>query len=310
MLTMRRSHYIALGLLIASAALSQGCAQILGDFDMAAGAGGASSSSVSSVGPSGPSGPAGSTAGVTAGNGTGSVTPTTTGTSSSATAGGGGQGQGGSSSSGGVLCGPGTTGAIQDNFDDNLPEPQWAAYSASPLHVAAQGINGKIKITTDGFVVSGTNESFAGYKSTGALVSLEGCELIAQVGNVNINGNMAVRMELINDSDPLAIKTLRISIVGTNLIFHDYENGNGNGTDLNQLKLTYDPVAHAWWRFHELGGTVFFDTAPDGKSWVNRHSLVTPAFAKALRVNLTMGSKLSMTAAGSVTFDNVNTPPP
>lgn len=291
---MRRSHPLALVFLSASAALPLGCAQILGDYDLTAGSTGATSLASSSAVTS--SGAGGSSAG---------------GAPGSTSAGGGGQGDGGQIDTGTDPCGPGTTEAFKDDFSSPLSGMLWDAYSAAPDHVSASEANGVLTIATDGFVPAGSDEAFAGFFSEGAPLSLLKCHVAVQVkGAMVVNNDMAVRFELVNNSDPMAVKTLRISLVGADLIFHDYLNGNAGGMDQNQQHLKYDPKAHAWWRFRESGGKVLCETSIDGKTWFSRYSIDTPGFANAVHVNLTLGSKATMQTMGAVTFDNLNNPPP
>ncbi|MGA5424524.1 hypothetical protein [Streptomyces lavendulocolor] len=42
--------------------------------------------------------------------------------------------------------------------------------------------------------------------------------------------------------------------------------------------LTYDPDAHAWLRLREAGGTLLWETAPDGVTWTVRRSAPAPAW--------------------------------
>jgi hypothetical protein len=290
---MLRSHPLALVFLSASAALPLGCAQILGDYDLTAGSTGATSlaSSSSAVTSSG-------AGGAGAGGAPGST---------SASAGGGGQGDGGQIDTGIDPCGAGTTEAFKDDFASPLSGMPWNAYAEAPDHGSASEVNGVLTITTDGFVPDGNNEAFAGFYSGGAPLSLLSCHVAIQVkGAMVVNDDMAVRFELVNDTDAAAVKTLRISLVGSDLIFHDYLDGDASGTDQNQQHLKYDPKVHAWWRFRESGGKVLSETSIDGKTWYSRYSINTPGFAKAVHVNLNMGSKAQMQTMGSVTFDNLN----
>lgn len=43
--------------------------------------------------------------------------------------------------------------------------------------------------------------------------------------------------------------------------------------------LTYSAVDHAWLRFREDAGTLYWDTSPDGVDWTNRRTAATPAWA-------------------------------
>lgn len=43
--------------------------------------------------------------------------------------------------------------------------------------------------------------------------------------------------------------------------------------------LTYSPEDHAWLRFRETEGTVYWETSPDGEDWTTRRNATTPAWA-------------------------------
>jgi hypothetical protein len=51
----------------------------------------------------------------------------------------------------------------------------------------------------------------------------------------------------------------------------------------------YDPVAHAWLRIRESGGTVYYDTAPDGKTWTNQWTSGEPTLITALYAGVYTG---------------------
>ncbi|MEU5908899.1 hypothetical protein ABZ780_31605, partial [Micromonospora sp. NPDC047467] len=57
--------------------------------------------------------------------------------------------------------------------------------------------------------------------------------------------------------------------------------------DAAAVELTYDPVAHAWVRLAEAGGTLTWSTSPDGTAWMTRRTLATPAW-------ITSGTTLSL----------------
>ncbi|UDM00080.1 hypothetical protein [Streptomyces longhuiensis] len=48
--------------------------------------------------------------------------------------------------------------------------------------------------------------------------------------------------------------------------------------DPAQVAITYDPVAHAWLRIRETGGSLFWDTSPDGITWTNRRAATSPVW--------------------------------
>lgn len=85
-----------------------------------------------------------------------------------------------------------------------------------------------------------------------------------------------------------------------------------NSTDNDSGAITYDPVAHAWWRIRLLAGTFYFDTAPDGTTWTNQWYR-TPAsvttFASTTAVFECGQYDAAETAVGVGYVDNVNTIP-
>ncbi|MFI1535584.1 hypothetical protein [Streptomyces anandii] len=58
------------------------------------------------------------------------------------------------------------------------------------------------------------------------------------------------------------------------------------GTTTSTVIGTYDPYNHVWWRLREAGGTIYFETAPDGWTWTTRASLnhTWPAIAVSAAV--------------------------
>jgi hypothetical protein len=80
--------------------------------------------------------------------------------------------------------------------------------------------------------------------------------------------------------------------------------------DADQLEVTYDAVAHRWWRVRVTGGQVFWDTSPDGRTWQTYRSATAPAWVltgTTLSVNL--GSRRNDGTPDTSTFDNFNTLP-
>lgn len=55
--------------------------------------------------------------------------------------------------------------------------------------------------------------------------------------------------------------------------------GHYNGSFNALGEIAYDATAHRWLRLRESAGTVFWDTAPDGVVWTNRHSEPVTTFS-------------------------------
>lgn len=80
--------------------------------------------------------------------------------------------------------------------------------------------------------------------------------------------------------------------------------------DAAAVEVTYDPVAHAWVRLSEAGGTVTWATSPDGSAWTTRRTLATPAWVTgATTLTLSLESHRDAGVADFAEFDNLNTLP-
>lgn len=71
---------------------------------------------------------------------------------------------------------------------------------------------------------------------------------------------------------------------------------------------TYDPVAHAWWRWREAGGTIYFDTAPDGVTWTNLYSF-SPITGFPVDATTVYFRGFGSTGVQFALYDNLNLPP-
>ncbi|MFJ6061602.1 hypothetical protein ACIQHU_01035 [Streptomyces tendae] len=75
------------------------------------------------------------------------------------------------------------------------------------------------------------------------------------------------------------------------------------------VRITYDPVAHAWFRIREDAGTLYWETAPDGATWTTRRTLATPAWGADGTLALQLISHRDAGDPNFAEFDNVNVPP-
>jgi hypothetical protein len=71
----------------------------------------------------------------------------------------------------------------------------------------------------------------------------------------------------------------------------------------------YDPVNHAWWRIRESGGTVYFETAPDGLTWTTFYSRTFTVAAYPEPIIFNIGDYNIETATDFTYIDNVNVAP-
>ena len=84
-------------------------------------------------------------------------------------------------------------------------------------------------------------------------------------------------------------------------------------TDASEVVVfsdTFDPVEHRWWRLREDGGNVFFDTAPDGRTWTEHAGTPAPEYVDETTVGLGGCSWLEHDSPGLVEYDDFNTEVP
>lgn len=75
----------------------------------------------------------------------------------------------------------------------------------------------------------------------------------------------------------------------------------------------YDAVNHAWIRLRDDGTNSYLDTSPDGLTWTNQFSRVTPALLNGNTNNylqFTQNADAGGSFSGTWWVDNVNNPPP
>jgi hypothetical protein len=82
------------------------------------------------------------------------------------------------------------------------------------------------------------------------------------------------------------------------------------GAPTTLATITYDPVAHAWFRFRHAAGTVFWETSPEGHTWTVRASTALISWDLTNVFLRVTSSRFGAETAGSVVVDNVNTAPP
>jgi hypothetical protein len=83
-----------------------------------------------------------------------------------------------------------------------------------------------------------------------------------------------------------------------------------SGTPVEVFETAYSPVQHRWWRMREQGGSVFFETSPDGLAWGTPHgSTSTPPNIGCVRPRLRLYVADTSQPAAETRFDNLNLTP-
>ena len=83
------------------------------------------------------------------------------------------------------------------------------------------------------------------------------------------------------------------------------------GTNTDVSTVLYDSTQHAWWKISESGGTISWETAPDGKAWTMQAQHTPLPFAiTALDVEIGSETYLAQASPGVSHFAACNLPPP
>jgi hypothetical protein len=80
------------------------------------------------------------------------------------------------------------------------------------------------------------------------------------------------------------------------------------GVQSTLASLTYDPVAHRWWRFTESIGNVVFQTSPDGVVWTTRATWTPTWDISGVFASVGAGTGASPTGATPAVIDSFNLP--
>jgi hypothetical protein len=72
---------------------------------------------------------------------------------------------------------------------------------------------------------------------------------------------------------------------------------------------TYSATDHLWWRIRESGGTVFWETSPNGTSWTIRRMGASPIALTRIVVDLSADNGSGAASPGQIQFDDFNAPP-
>ena len=174
-------------------------------------------------------------------------------------------------------------GTFTDNFA--FATAQWAFVGGSTI------TGGQLQIP----VVSAYDQAFsqAQYDLTGSAAYVQ----LVQTPNLG-NGTTEAGLVLEIDSN----NSEQIGYSGGALFMRERATGSNSDTT-----LTFDAVNHKWLRLRESGGTVFWDTSPDGVTWTNRRSKAAGITLTSLTVSLFSGYYGTEPSPGTAIFDNFNT---
>ncbi|MER6492699.1 hypothetical protein [Streptomyces griseorubiginosus] len=160
-----------------------------------------------------------------------------------------------------------------DNFNDSVIGPDWGnSYGG----VTESGGKAHVPCTT----------SYAGYQ-TSYTWTLAGASFYVSVTNVPAAStateaytSLFVNAPGIGDNTNPLYGT-RIGFVINVVTGQLKMSSESSYFDAGAVSIAYSGTTHKFLRLRETGGTVFWDTSPDGTTWTNRRTLATPAWVTA-----------------------------
>jgi hypothetical protein len=180
---------------------------------------------------------------------------------------------------------------LADDFDDGRIDPVWSGSYGGAIE-----IDGKARIP----VVPG---GFAAYQSARQW-RLQGSHFSVKI----------VTLPAVNGSSSASVSVMANSATPGTRAGFQYSPVTGqlrcasdvSYFDAGATVLTYSPIEHAWLRIRESGGTLRWETASDGVTWVVRRTLPTPAWVVSDTVVMEMVGTRTGGVADYVEFDLAN----
>jgi hypothetical protein len=184
---------------------------------------------------------------------------------------------------------------LQDNFNDNvIDSTRWTWFGGSEI----QEVNGRIEIRLGTFPNSSTG---AGYVSAAAY-DLTGSEARIELVQAPRHAPGILTFLLLETNGPGTIFGGSSLFIGVN---NQALSIRGSGGVLRELP--YDEALHRWLRIRELGGTIYWETSPDGERWTAQFAAPQPFGVTQLYVKFGEWSWQSAASPGLAVFDNFNT---
>jgi hypothetical protein len=194
-------------------------------------------------------------------------------------------------------CGPLSTLDFQDNFDDDMRNLLvWEAYAETSIPIHEQGQ--QVIILMSG----GKLGDDAGYKSkiSRSLIACHAHIEVKQVVNSDAGGTGQVFFRLNGGpGQHLEFRQKGNEMKLTSIISYDEQSDT----------IDFSPSSHRWWRFHESGGEITWETSPDGQTWLPQRTLATEQFGSVDFLALEFGAVSGSQNNSDAQFDNVNTIP-
>jgi hypothetical protein len=183
---------------------------------------------------------------------------------------------------------PGSCGQITLLGDDfsgaAMPVPFWNINSTSGINIGESSNNLVITLASPAAGDDAGYQSRAWYDLTGSSIAVD----VPQMVDTSVNGfaSFNIQQDDKNDVEILQQKGYIFFAKGK--------------TDV--ASMPYDPVQQRWWQLREAGGTLYYETSPDGTSWTQRAMTATPTWATTARLLLSAGSDDALSNGGAVHY--------
>jgi hypothetical protein len=193
---------------------------------------------------------------------------------------------------------------LQDDFNDPVVDAgKWPSNYNTLGSPMPDQPDGRARVPCD--------TGFAAYASA-AIYTLQGSHAHVQVFPPPRAGMVEAYAQLLILSSVVGTQIVFEVDAATNLLLMTVHVGF---VDEGGQTLPYDPVEHAWLRVREAGGTLFWETSPDGRAWTVRHTDTAPAWVadNDLQAQLLAHCSPMVTGGGPTgeyaEFDNFNITP-
>ncbi|MGW1158423.1 hypothetical protein ACWD5Q_06520 [Streptomyces sp. NPDC002513] len=153
---------------------------------------------------------------------------------------------------------------LGDDFDDGrINSTLWPTLAGGPTETGGR-LRIPVSTAADASVLSARTWTLVGSKLTAKL---------ATVPAAGTSTNAAASMWVNSTTSGTRIGWRFDALAG--VIAAMSQTGFSDGSPTN---LTYSAIDHAWLRVREASGTVYWETSPDGYTWVVRRTLATPSW--------------------------------
>lgn len=192
---------------------------------------------------------------------------------------------------------------LTDNFDDNIVDPvKWPDnYNSGPGGLPTE-TGGRARVPADTGFAAYASEPIYRLSESHAFVEAfppPGTGMIEAYSQLLIASNVAGTQIIfqIDAASSIVLMTVHVDFVD-----------EGGST------IPYDPAQHAWIRIRETGGTLYWDTAPDGRTWTTQHTDTAPSWVSDNDLQVQLLAHASPAVTGAPTgiyaeFDNFNLAP-